>query len=350
MITEQILYTFGWTPWSSIIAGCVSALAISVILAILGIALGFTVVSPKSDDPASGLGVAFGVWGGFSVVVSMAAGGFVAGFLAGQRGLEIGFLVWALTMLGAMCVSGVAVGVAVKVIGSVMVNIGSGAVTVAGGVSQGALDATANLFNEIKDNFQLDFDTEKVNDHILDVLRDTGVDTLQPEYLRGQLREIKSEAKNLLFQLALNPSEYEQSITGFLNKANGRLKDLVKDVDKNTAIAAITKTRNIPREEAAKLVDNALYAYGRIQEKARDTLAEAKTQMEDARRQLKLLADQAREKADKLASAAAKAALGAAFALILAAAISMGTGYCGATYASSLLPVAGQVKSTTIAP
>lgn len=344
MITEQFLYTFGWTPWSSIIAGSVSALAVSVILAILGVALGFTVVSPKSSDPASGLGTTFGIWGGISIIISMAAGGFVAGLLAGQRGLEIGFLVWALTVLAAMCVSGMAISVALKIIGSTIANIGLGAATVAGGVGKGAIGAASGLFHEIKDNIHFAVDAEKVNDHLLDVLRDTGVDSLQPECLCGQLREMKSEAKHLIYQLTLNPSEYERTITCFLDKTKGHLESLTKDVDKDVAIDTIAKNRNIPREEAAQLVDNALHAL----EKTREGVAKIRTQVEDARHHLKRLTEQARDKADKFADAAAKTALCAAIALILAAVISMGAGYYGAAHASSLLPVAGQMKNISI--
>lgn len=341
MFTEQIVYAFGWGPWSSIIAGCVSALAISVILAVLGVALGFTVVSPKSDDPASGLGLAFGIWGGISILISVAAGGFIAGFLAGQRGLEVGFLVWALTVIGAMFVSGAAIGTLLKLIGAAVANIGSGAAAVAGGMGKSAAHAAAGLFGEIKDTIHLDFNTEKFNEHVRDVLRDTEVETLQPEYLRAQMREMKSEAKKMLYQMTLNPSDHKHMVTDFLDDTMYRLETLTQNVNRDVAVSTLARNRNIPCEDAAKLVHNALRAYDQVLAGTRDALAEAKTQMEGVGSQLKHLADQTRVKADKLASAAAKTALCAALALILAAVISMWAGHYGASYAASLLPEVG---------
>lgn len=348
MVTEQILYAFGWAPWSSIIAGTVTALALSVILAVLGVALGFTVVAPKSDDPLSGLGIAFGAWGGFSVIVCTAAGGFVAGLLAGQRGVEIGFLTWAVTTLGAMCFSGLAIGVAVKMIGSAVWNVGSGAASIASSISKNMADTTSYLLSELKDSIHFDVDTEKLNESILGVLRDTGIQTLQPEYLRDQIREVRSGFSTLLRQIALNPAGTQEALGGFLGTLRSRLEALTDEIDRDAAVDALVNARDIPREEAGTMVDNAIAAYDKALEKARETLAEAGDQIEDAKAQLRHLTDQAREKADSLASMAARAALGAALALILAAGISMGSGYCGVKYASSWVAVAGQVQNTTL--
>ena len=87
MLSEQFIYTFGWASWSSILAGVVTALAISIVMSIIGVSLGFKVVDPKSSDPASGLGKTFGIWSAISVIVSMAAGGFISGLFSAQRGL-----------------------------------------------------------------------------------------------------------------------------------------------------------------------------------------------------------------------------------------------------------------------
>ncbi len=345
MVTEQIVYAFSWAPWSSIIGGTVTALALSVILAILGVALGFTVLSPKSDDPASGLGVAFGVWGVVSVVLSMAGGGFVAGLLAGQRGLAIGFLVWALTTLCATCFSGIALGGVLKMLGAAVAGIGAEAATVVSKVGHGVSGAASGIFSHLKDSIHFDFDSEKIGREVLDVLRDTGVDTLQPEYLREQLREARSEVKNLLHQMALNPSGSEQAISDFLDQAKSRLDSLTHGFDTEDAVKALMNTRHIPEEEARTMVKNAITAYEEVLEKTKDSLAEARAQVKQARLQIKELAQQARDKADKMASAAAKTALAAAVALIIAACIGMAAGYCGANYASSWVTVAEQAQT-----
>ncbi|SBW10365.1 conserved membrane hypothetical protein [uncultured delta proteobacterium] len=348
MITDQIVFAFGWAPWSSIIAGAVTALALSVILAVLGVALGFTVVAPKADDPSSGLGIALGAWGGFSILVCTAGGGFVAGLLAGQRGIEIGFLTWAVTMLAAMAFSGLAVGIAVKMIGSAVKSVGSGAAGAAAALGKTAAEAASRIYDELKENIHLEVEAEKVSDTVLGVLRDTEVEQLQPEYLQKQMREAKEGFRSLLHQIALNPQATEEAISEFLGKAKSRLDSLTGNIDRNAAATALMNTRDIPRGEAEKMVDNAISAYDRVLEKARETLADAKDQVDEAKAQLAQLIAQAREKADSLASAAAKAALGSALALILAAGISMGAGYCGAANATAWIAAVGQVQSAVV--
>ncbi len=122
--------SWAFISWQSIIAGAVTALAVSIVMGILGVALGFTVVKPSKDEPTSGLGVAFGVWGVISVIVSLAAGGYVAGVFAGTAGAVHGFMVWATVLLAGLFVGGAAISGAVRTIGSAVKTVGSGAASV----------------------------------------------------------------------------------------------------------------------------------------------------------------------------------------------------------------------------
>lgn len=318
-----------WASWGSVFAGAAAAVALSIVMALLGIALGFTVIAPKSDDPTAGLGMAFGFWSCFSAVASIGGGGFVAGLFAGQRGLEHGFLVWSVITIAATVFSGFAVGSAVKILGAAVRLLGSGAAGIAGSVGKGAASAASGVIEELRDRVNLTVDLDGIGDSLKSVLRDTGVDTLQPEYLQEQMREARSDLRAALYQLSLAPGDSERIISGFLDKQKARLESLTRDLDREAAIKALMNKRNIPREDAEKMVDNALEAYGRILQKAREILAEAGAQVQDAREYLKGLAEKAREKADRLASVSARAALAGAAVLVLTAAVSMGAGLCG---------------------
>lgn len=339
MISEQLVYAFNWSSWGSIIAGGVTAIAISIIMAILGIALGFTVVDPKSDEPASGLGMAFGFWSFISILVSMAGGGFIAGLLSGQRGGTHGFLVWAVVILVGTCFSSVAVGAAVRIIGSAVKSVGSGAADMATSMGKGAMHMTSGVISELRENVKLNLDSDKLTGDVVTVLRDTGIETLQPEYLHQQMREARSDLRSSLHQLSLNPGNSEEVISEFLEKEEQRLSSLTSDIDKEEAVRALMKVRNLPQPEAETMVNNAITAYNHALEKAKDSLIEAKEQIRDAKVYLKQLADQAREKADQMTSMAAKAALAAAVALIIAAFISAWAGMYGTKYSATWYPV-----------
>lgn len=73
--------------WGSIIGGVITVLAISLLLSTLGTSLGFAIVDPMSDDPINGAGTTVVIWSAISIIISLAAGAFVAGHLAGNEGV-----------------------------------------------------------------------------------------------------------------------------------------------------------------------------------------------------------------------------------------------------------------------
>lgn len=316
--------------WQSVIAGVVTTLAVSIIMAVLGVALGFTVVKPTSDHPLSGLGSAFGIWSVISVVVSLAAGGLVAGLFSGIRGWEHGFMVWATVLLAATLFSGVAVGGAVRMVGSMVRSVGSGAASVATSVGGGAANLASSAVDHIKSSVDLHFDPHDLGDEIESVMRDSGVETLQPEFLKDQMREAKSDLRASLHQLRLNTDNYEQVINDFLGRQKDRLGRITANVDKDAAVTAVMNHRGIPRDEAEKMVDNALRVYDRAVDKAKDSLTEAEEQFVEAKEQFKETVYNARVKAEQFSSMAAKSALAAGLALIIGAVISCYAGWFGA--------------------
>ena len=90
-----------WVSWKSIFAGLIAAIAVGVVLALLGMALGFTVFDPMSGDPLAGVGLTFGLWTLICGIVSLVVGGYVGGLSAGRYGGTHGFLVWCAVLIAA---------------------------------------------------------------------------------------------------------------------------------------------------------------------------------------------------------------------------------------------------------
>lgn len=78
--------------WGSVIGGVITVLAVSLLLSTLGTSLGFSIVDPTSDDPINGAGTTVVIWSAVSIIISLAAGAFIAGRLAANDGLIHGFL------------------------------------------------------------------------------------------------------------------------------------------------------------------------------------------------------------------------------------------------------------------
>ncbi len=332
------MYLFA-ISWQSILAGTITTLAISIVMALLGVALGFTVIHPRSEHPTSGLGAAFGVWGIISVIVSLAAGGFASGLFSAGMGAEHGFMVWATVLIVGALFSGLAVSSAMRSVGALARSLGSGAVSVASTVGSSVEGGLSELAHSAVDHIQssvnLDFHADRLDDKIASTLRDTGVPALRPENLKEALHQAKSDLRAALGRLRFDSDNNSQVLSEFLNKQKNRLDNITKDVDKNAAVNALMQKRNIGRLEAEEEVDNAVDAYNQAVDKAREAMNEAHRQIDDAREHFREAVEDARIKADKLASSAARSALAAALALVVGAAVCMYAGYFGNRYSDN---------------
>jgi len=87
--------------WGAILAGAVAALALQIVLMMLGAGLGLAIYNPITDEnPVAELGAGAAVIQGLAAVLSLWVGGWVAGRFTGRLGLKVGclhgFMVWCL--------------------------------------------------------------------------------------------------------------------------------------------------------------------------------------------------------------------------------------------------------------
>lgn len=188
----------GRVSWGSVFGGVMTVLAISVLLSILNSSIGLFMFDPLSDHPVAGIGTAVGIGSAIILVAGMAAGGFVAGKLAGMDGMIHGFLVWATTLivavvLGIFLAVGAAkmtvntLGAVSSVTGSVLSGTGD---TVGNGVAALSEDAK-ELFGEI--DFNATLKEGNIPQNIRTALLKSDVKELQPDYLQKQLAEVKDD-------------------------------------------------------------------------------------------------------------------------------------------------------------
>ena len=91
--------------WAAIFGGVILALAIQLVLSLLGAGIGLGTVSTNAGDApsASSLGIGTGIWWVISSCLAIAAGGYVAAWLAGVEirfdGVLHGLITWGITTL-----------------------------------------------------------------------------------------------------------------------------------------------------------------------------------------------------------------------------------------------------------
>lgn len=124
--------------WGAIFAGVMTFLAVLVLLGVLATAMGLSAAD----------GTAMGIWSLITLLLGLAAAGFVAGALAVRGGLLHGLVTWATSLVGLLLVAGL---VSSSILGTVGGVIGGVANTAAQATTITAQDAQ-NAGNQVDPN------------------------------------------------------------------------------------------------------------------------------------------------------------------------------------------------------
>jgi hypothetical protein len=106
--------------WGAALAGAVVALSLQLLLSLLGLGIGLATIDPAAGDTpgAASFGIATGIYYAIVTLVSLFAGGWVAGHLAGMPrridGLLHGLVTWSVATLLLLYVVTTTVGAVLK--------------------------------------------------------------------------------------------------------------------------------------------------------------------------------------------------------------------------------------------
>lgn len=310
--------------WGSVFGGVVTVLAVSILLSVLSSSIGLFMFDPFADNPVSGIGTTVGIGSAVALIVSMVAGGFVAGKLAGVDGLIHGFLVWGTTLIvgaffcvlltaGAAKLTMNALGAASSVAGGVISGTGS---IVGSGVSA-LSDQAKELFGGI--DFKADLKDGELPKDVQAILVKSKVKELQPDYLQKHLESVKADFGKSVKKAVASPEEADDILKGFLTRLKQQTNDLAKSIDRDDLAKALANNTNMSKAEA----DKAIKQYTEIMHK---TTAEADKQirnleqnLDKAVREWQEVKQNALEAADKAANVAARSALISFFAILIGA-------------------------------
>lgn len=145
--------------WGAIFAGVAIALSIQLLLNLLGLGIGASTINVRQGEtPGSGLAIGAGVWFAVSALLSLFAGGWAAGRLAGvpsrEDGMLHGFTTWSVTTIATICLLSSAVGGLIggsaSLLGKVGSATGQGASSIAPGVTDLVSQATGITPADVK--------------------------------------------------------------------------------------------------------------------------------------------------------------------------------------------------------
>lgn len=308
--------------WASVFAGVVAVLAISLLLSLLGVALGFSMLDPESaTDITNGSGTAVTIWTILSLLISLAIGGFIAGRLVGNDGYIHGFLVWSLSLILGLIFSVMTINSAARLTGNALSSMTSMTGSVASSLGKGGVDLVsvgAQAFDELVP--MPDLNNTDVN--IQQALQKSGIPELQPDYLKSQLEWAKGQVQAAAKDLVLNPNNSEKIIQNLSQSLKARADSITSSIDRQQVSQALAANSSLTPQEAQRAVDNYLKQQDEVFVKLEENVQQAKIRYE----QLKV---ETKEKAAAATNAAAKAALWSFFGLLIGLIVSVLAGKMG---------------------
>ena len=275
--------------WGAILAGVVTFLALLITFSLIGSAIGFGQVEATTNHPLDGIGIGLLIWTIVSFILSLAVG---------------------------------------STLSSVFSIAGQGVETVASGTG----NILSDLFDLIVDEVS-EVDTQEVTEQTNQILKDTEVDELQPEYINDQLKQATDEITAAGKEIALNPDDSEQIIDETVDSLQKRIETITEATNDKEAITnAITNNTDLTEQEAAEVTDNIYDGLQTASVEAEQKLNQASVQIEQMQADVEQTIEEARVKADEAADDTAKASMWGFVALLLAMLLTSFAGLAGSNF------------------
>lgn len=292
--------------WSSVFAGVLIAVVIQLSLSLLGIGIGLSTIDPNTEaNPTEGLGIGSAIWYIISSLLSLFAGGWIAGRLAPARrlfdGIIHGLLTWSLITLVTLYFLTTTIG---SILGGVSRLVGN-TLSVVGNVAGKGVQTAAPAIKDVLQDQGIDLTSLKQEATTL--LRQTGKSALQPDALSKQVDAAGDKVSNSAGNVGTNPQQADNKISGLIDRLVNNGKGVASEVDKEAVVNVIVARTGKSKEEASQIADKWVA-----------TSKQAAAKWEQVKQEAEV---KARNVADKTAKVASTAAILTFVSLVLGAVV-----------------------------
>lgn len=285
------------------------ALVTYLILSVLGTAVGASAVDPMHEgNPLSGFGVGTGIWLFVSTLISLAAGAFIAGRTAPDRGGLHGLLSWAVTTL---LTTWLVVSLASGVVGLAGNAVGKG-LSLAGNGLAAAAPGIGDSVKQQLDKKGISLDWGDLEDQLTTTLKQTGKPELDPSTLTQKTEQAATDGKQSATDATTDPAQAATELKQWFERVKQSGEPALNAADKDALVNIVAARTGKSRAEATQIVDNYAQAYQQAVQKVEKLKAQAE--------------QKAREAADVAAKQVSRAAWSSLLILLLGAALSFGIG------------------------
>lgn len=314
--------------WRSILAGVVTFVAVSILFSLIGAAIGFGVPDFTSQNPLDGVGMGLVIWVIVALVISLALAGYIAGITANRAGFIHGFLTWAVSVIVMFALMTSAVTTAFSTVGTLLGYTGQ----VAGDVVSGTADTIGTLSQDAFDAIaqEINVDSQDLEQTVNDVLEDTDIEQLQPDYLQNQIQATVDDISEAGYNIVVDGQDSQQEIDRVTTNIQERVEAIGQELDEDALTEAISNNTDLTEQEVQDAVDNIQEAYGQASQQAEQAMNDAEQAVADLQMQAEQALAESARIAEDVSNATSKYSLYIFLGLILALVITSFAGYAGA--------------------
>ena len=278
--------------WGSVFAGIVTFIALVVTFSLINAALGFGQFEPTSPNPFEGVGTGQAIWTIVALILSFLGAGFVAGATARRFGFIHGFLTWAGSLIAAVILSVWIASAALSAAGSV---VGSAA-----NLAGDAVSGIGSGVSQLTDNINIDTgNIDEFNANVEEILQDTDIEELQPEYLSGQVDQAMADVREAAQDLVVNPENSDQIIQDLTDSLTNRVDNISENIDRDAVAQSVEENTDLTQQEAEEATQNIIDGYQQAVQSTREGIQNAQTQIQETQEQIRVQAEEASDAASR---------------------------------------------------
>ncbi|ASW74683.1 hypothetical protein CJF12_10570 [Chryseobacterium piperi] len=301
--------------WTSIFAGVIIAVAVQLLLNLLGLAIGLGSINPLEEaKPFSGLGTGALIWWIVTMLISLFCGGWVAGWFSNQvnkTDLALhGLITWCLLTILNIYIITASVG---KIVGGVGSVINKGFDIAGEGVKAVAPQAGDMINDQLNIN---ETSIGKLKTEAETLLKQTDKKQLRPENLESKSKDASEKVKGTANSIMENPQESQAKLDSLFSKLFKSGDATFEAVDRDALANIVMHRTGKSKAESEQIVDNWVKVTNEAKAKIKEVKEEA--------------GQKAKEVGEDVASGLSKFALFSFFGLLLGAvSAAIGAGIAG---------------------
>lgn len=230
--------------WGAIFAGAVIALGLTILFGLMGTAMGFGAIEPRSGNPFSGLGIGTAIWWIVTSLVSLGIGGYIAGRDSGQTerssAMAHGAAMWGFVTIVTLWIASSVIGSTVSTATNAVAGIASTGAQVVGSVGGAVLPDNASMSGPSREA------REQVRREADQILSEAGIGN-------EELSQARDEVTGAVEGVARNPGQAGQEIDRLVDNLFGGPDAVFSPSDRERLIEELTTRAGMTPQEAEQV-------------------------------------------------------------------------------------------------